>query len=130
MVFIGVVLKGSLGSTTSWLMYQVYSSCGFQQGDNIGITSSTCRHYTLSNSIMFSDSYTIPTLSFSFLYPRLFNSKNFLIFWFRFHTCNSNRKPYIKMKLCGSVGFHSGKRLVILTSRLVIDNLLKVTSHT
>ena len=26
-------------------MYNVYSCCGFQQGDNIGITSSTCRHY-------------------------------------------------------------------------------------
>ena len=33
-------------------MYNVYSGCDFQQGDNIGITSSTCRHYTLINSIM------------------------------------------------------------------------------
>ena len=49
-------------------MYKVYSSCGFQQGDNIGITSSTCRHYTLSNSIMCSDSYPIPILSLFFLY--------------------------------------------------------------
>ena len=27
-------------------MYKVYSSFGFQQGNNIGITSSTCRHCT------------------------------------------------------------------------------------
>ena len=33
----------------------VDSSCGFQQGDNIGITSSTFRHCTLSNSTMHSD---------------------------------------------------------------------------
>ena len=39
------------------LLFDGYSSCGFQQGNNIGITSSTCRHYTLSNSIMCSDSY-------------------------------------------------------------------------
>ena len=36
--------------------------------DNIGITSSTCRHYTLINSIMCSDSYPIPILSLFFLY--------------------------------------------------------------
>ena len=50
--------------------------------DNIGITSSTCRHCTLSNSIMCSDSYPIPILSLFFLYHSLysllFNSKNFL----------------------------------------------------
>ena len=46
----------------------MHSSCGFQQGDNIGITSSTCRHCTLSNSIMCSDSYPIPSLSPFFLY--------------------------------------------------------------
>ena len=68
MVFVGVVLKGSLGGTTFWWIYKVYSSCGFQQGNNIGITSSTCRHYTLSNSIMCSDSYPIPILSLFFLY--------------------------------------------------------------
>ena len=64
-------------------MYKVHSSCGFQQGDNIGITSSTCRHCTLSNSIMYSDSYPIPILSLLFipsLYPLLFNSKNFYLF--------------------------------------------------
>ena len=43
-------------------------TCGFQQGDNIGITSSTCRHCTLSNSIICSDSYPIPILSLFFLY--------------------------------------------------------------
>ena len=39
----------------------------FQQGDNIGITSSTCRHCTLSNSIICSDSYPIPILSLLFM---------------------------------------------------------------
>ena len=34
---------------------------------------------------------------------------------FRFNTHNSKRKPYINMKLCGYVGFHIAKRLVILT---------------
>ena len=29
-----------------------YSSCGFQQDDNIGITSSTCRHYILWECIV------------------------------------------------------------------------------
>ena len=50
--------------------------------DNIGITSSTCRHCTLSNSITCSDFIPHPYLvSFLFipsLYPLLFNSKNFL----------------------------------------------------
>ena len=63
---------------TFWWVYKVYWSCGFQQGDNIGITSSTCRHCTLSNSIICSDSYPIPILSLFFLYhpyiPLLFNS--------------------------------------------------------
>ena len=49
--------------------------------DNIGITSSTCRHCTVSNSIMCSDFMPHPYLvSFLFipsLYPLLFNSKNF-----------------------------------------------------
>ena len=49
-------------------MYKVYLGCGFQQGDNIGITSSTCRHCTLSNSVICSDSYPIPILSLFFLY--------------------------------------------------------------
>ena len=40
----------------------------YTAGDNIGITSSTCRHYTLSNSFMCSDSYRIPILSLLFLY--------------------------------------------------------------
>ena len=48
--------------------YFCYSSYCFQQGDNIGITSSTCRHCTLSNSVMCSDSYPIPILSVFFLY--------------------------------------------------------------
>ena len=63
---------------------KAYSSCGFQQGDNIGITSSTCRHCTLSNSIMCSYSYSIPILSlfFFFLFKSslLFNSKKFFKF--------------------------------------------------
>ena len=45
-------------------MYKFYSDCGFQQADNIGITS----HCTRSNSIMCSDSYPIPILSLFFLY--------------------------------------------------------------
>ena len=40
----------------------------YTAGNNIGITSSTCRHYTLINSIMCSDSYPIPILSLFFLY--------------------------------------------------------------
>ena len=48
-------------------VYKFYSSCGFQQGNNIGITSSICRHCTLSNSVMCSDSYPIPILSLFFL---------------------------------------------------------------
>ena len=61
-------------------MYNIYSSCGFQQGNNIGITSSTCRHYTLISSIMCSDSYPIPILSLFFLYHPYIPS--FLIFYF------------------------------------------------
>ena len=49
--------------------------------ENIGITSSTCRHCTLSNSIMCSDFIPHPYLvSFLFipsLYSLLFNSKTF-----------------------------------------------------
>ena len=51
-----------------WHMYKVYSSCGFQQGNTVGITSSTCRHCKMSNSIMCSDSYPISILSLFFLY--------------------------------------------------------------
>ena len=51
----------SKSSATKWTFenytYQNHSTAG----DNIGITSSTCRHYTLSNSIMCNDSY--PSLS-------------------------------------------------------------------
>ena len=75
-------------------MYNVYSIFGFQQGENIGITSSTCRHYTLINSIMCSDSYPIPISSLFFLYhpyipyfliQRIFN---FLVsFLFSLHAC-------------------------------------------
>ena len=47
----------------------IYLSCCFQQGNNnIGIASSTCRHCTLSNSVMCSNSYPIPILSLFFLY--------------------------------------------------------------
>ena len=53
---------------SSHLYYEVYSSCGFQQGENRGITSWTCRHCTLSNSIMCSDSYPIPILCIFFLH--------------------------------------------------------------
>ena len=53
----------------------------FSKGDNIGITSSTCRHCTLNNFIMCSDFIPHPYLvSFLFipsLYSLLFNSKNF-----------------------------------------------------
>ena len=94
MVLLGVVLKGSLHGTTFLWMYKVYSRCGFQQGDNIGITSSTCRHYTLSNSIMCNDSNPIPILSLFFLYhpyipyfliQRIFH---FLVsFLFLLHAC-------------------------------------------
>ena len=82
-------------------MYNVYSSCGFQQGDIIGITSSTCRHYTLINSIMCSDSYPIPILSLFFLYHpyippflirRIFH---FLVsFLFLLHACMYSHQAY------------------------------------
>ena len=79
-------------------MYKVYSSCGFQQGDDIGITSLTCRHCTLSNSIICSDSYPIPILSFiPSLYPLLFNSKNFYFlvsFLFLLHACMYSHQVY------------------------------------
>ena len=75
-------------------VYKFYLSCGFQQDDNIWITSSTCRHCTLSNSVMCSDSYPIPILSFFFLYhpyipyfliQRIFH---FLVsFLFLLHAC-------------------------------------------
>ena len=52
--------------------------------DNIGITLSTCRHCTLSNFIMCSDfilhPYLVSFLFMPFLYPLLFNSKNFFYF--------------------------------------------------
>ena len=50
-------------------MYRFYLSCGFYQGDNIGITSSTCRHCTLSNSVMCNDLYPIPILSLFLYHP-------------------------------------------------------------
>ena len=64
-------------------MFTVAAITKTNQGDNIGITSSTCRHCTLSNSIiMCAALYPIPILSpFLFLpslYSLLFNSKNFL----------------------------------------------------
>ena len=82
-------------------MYKFYSSCGFQQGDNIGITSSTCRHCTLSNFVMCSDSYPIPSLSLFFLYhpyipyfliQRIFH---FLVsFLFLLHACMYSHQVY------------------------------------
>ena len=82
-------------------MYKVHSSCGFQQGDNIGITSSTCRHCTLSNSITCSNSYPIPILSLFFLYhpyilyfliQRIFH---FLVsFLFLLHACMYSHQLY------------------------------------
>ena len=82
-------------------VYKFYSSCGFQQGDNIGITSSTCRHLTLSNSVMCSDSYPIPILSLFFLYhpyipyfliQRIFH---FLVsFLFLLHACMYSHQVY------------------------------------
>ena len=66
----------------------------FQQGDNIRIASSTCRHCTLSNFIMCSDSYPTSILSLFFLYhpyipyfliQRIFH---FLVsFLFLLHAC-------------------------------------------
>ena len=76
----------------------------FSKATIIGITSSTCRHYTLINSIMCSDSYPIPILSFFFLYhpyyPLLFNSKNFsfstlLSFFYCMHACTATRRPIL-----------------------------------
>ena len=59
------------------------SSCSFQQGDNIVITSWTYRHCTLI-IIMCSDSYPIAILSLFFLYhpyiPLLFILKNVLFY--------------------------------------------------
>ena len=50
----------------------------YTAGNNIGITSLTCRHCTLSNYIMCSDSYPIPVWSLFLLYhpyiPYYFNS--------------------------------------------------------
>ena len=71
----------------------VYSSCGFQQGDNIGITSSTCRHCTLSTSIMCCDSYPIPLLSLFSLYPLLLIQRIFyvLVSFFLLHACMHTR---------------------------------------
>ena len=82
-------------------MYKFYSGCGFQQGDNIGITSSICRHCTLSNFVMCSDSYPIPILSLFFLYhpyipyfliQRIFH---FLVsFLFLLHACMYSHQTY------------------------------------
>ena len=98
-VLVGVVLKGSLGGTTFLWVYEVYSSCSFQQGDNIGITSSTCRHCTLT--IICGDSYPIPILSLFFLYhpyilyfliQRIFH---FLVsFLFLLHACMYSHQVY------------------------------------
>ena len=101
MVLVGVVLKDLLGGTTSRWVYRFYSSFGFQHGDNIGIISSTCRHCTLSNSVMCSDSYPIPILSLYFLYhpsipyfliQRIFH---FLVsFLFLLHACMYSHQVY------------------------------------
>ena len=67
----------------------------------IGITSSTCKHCTLSNSIICSDSYPIPILSLFFLYhpyipyfliQRIFH---FLVFFlFLLHACMYSHQVY------------------------------------
>ena len=82
-------------------MYKFYSSCGFQQHDNIGFTLSTCRHCTLSNSVMCSDSYHIPILSPFFLYHPYFpyiliqRIFNFLVsFLFLLHACMYSHQVY------------------------------------
>ena len=82
-------------------MYRFCSSFGFQQGNNIGITSSTCRHCTLSNSVMCSDSYPIPILSLFFLYhPHILyffiqTIFNFLVsFLFLLHACMYSHQVY------------------------------------
>ena len=91
-----MVLKDLLGGTTGCI------DCGFQQGDNTGITSSTCRHCTLSNSIMCSDSYPIPILSLFFLYhlyiPSILIHRifHFLVsFLFLMHACTVTRCPIV-----------------------------------
>ena len=101
MVLVGVVLKGSLGGTTFWWMYKVYSSCGFQQGNNIGNTSSTCRYYTLINFIRCNDSYPISILSLIFLYhpyiPSFLIQRNFYFlvsFLFLLHACMYSHQVY------------------------------------
>ena len=98
MVLVGVVLKHLLGGTTFRWAYKFCSSCGFQQGDNIGITSSTCRHCTLSNSVLCSDSYPIPILSLFFLYIPYFLIQrifHFLIsFLFLLHACMYSHQAY------------------------------------
>ena len=79
----------------------------------MGITSSTCRHYKLSNSIMCSDSYPIPILSLFFLYyphiPSFLIQRTFLFlvsFLFLQHGCmysqqvsNSNSGLALKIGL-------------------------------
>ena len=79
-------------------LYKVYSSCGFQQGNNIGITSSTCKHCTLSNYTMCSNSYPIPILSLFFLYhayiPYFLIQRIFYVlvsFPFLLHACMHTR---------------------------------------
>ena len=81
-------------------VYKVYSSCCFQQGDNIGNTSSTYRHCTLSNSIICSDSYPIPILSLFFLYHPyilyLLTQRFFFLvsFLFLLHACMYSHQVY------------------------------------
>ena len=83
-------------------LHKVNSSCGFQQGDIIGIIPSTCRHCTLSNSIICSDSYPIPILSLIFLYhpyiPYFFLVQRSFLFYsllpFLLHACMYSQQVY------------------------------------
>ena len=73
-----------------------YSSCGFYQGNNIGITSSICSHCTLSNSIMCSDSCSIPILSLFFLYHPYFKNFSFSSFLPFFTACMHVQSPGVQ----------------------------------
>ena len=65
----------SIHSSKSSATKQIFENHTYQNhniytaGDNIGITSSTCRHCTLSNFVMCSDSYPIPILSLFLYHP-------------------------------------------------------------
>ena len=88
MVLVGVVLK-RFATTFLWV-YKVYSSCGFQQGNNIGITSSTCRHCTLMHTTsLFCLFLFIPSL-----YPLVFYSLFSSLLPFLLHACMYSHQVY------------------------------------